>query len=107
MSEMLLFSPLSIRGIELRNRIVVPPKQQNSVAGIQLGHSGRKARAKRPELADGCCLEIGHRGSVPERTPAIRLLAGYPRQARLRHSALDLAEWPQRYRKCVVKLLGL
>lgn len=65
MSEMLLFSPLSIRGIELRNRIVVPPKQQNSVAGIQLGHSGRKARAKRPELADGCCLEIGHRGSVP------------------------------------------
>ena len=111
MSGMLLFSPLSIRGVELRNRIVVPPmhqysavkgfptdwhlmnagkfaaggaglvvvestkverrgcgtvgdlgiwddafveplgrlvkfiKQQNAVAGIQLGHSGRKARA--------------------------------------------------------------
>src|ERR1022692_3065615 len=115
MSGLLLFSPLTIRGVELRNRIVVPPmhqysavkgfptdwhlmnagknagkfaaggaglvvvestkverrgcgtvgdlgiwndafveplqrlvrfiKQQNAVAGIQLGHSGRKARA--------------------------------------------------------------
>ena len=119
MSEMLLFSPLAIRGIELRNRIVVPPmhqysavkgfptdwhlmnagkfaaggaglvvvestkverrgcgtlgdlgiwddvfveplkrvvkfiKQQNSAAGIQLGHSGRKARARRPWEGDG------------------------------------------------------
>ena len=119
MSAMLLFSPLTIRGIELRNRIVVPPmhqysavkgfptdwhlmnagkfaaggaglvvvestkverrgcgtvgdlgiwndafveplqrlarfiKQQNAVAGIQLGHSGRKARAKRPWEGDG------------------------------------------------------
>ena len=114
MSGLLLFKPLSIRGIELRNRVVVPPmhqysavkgfptdwhlmnagkfaaggaglvvvestkverrgcgtvgdlgiwddafveplgrlvkfiRQQNSVAGIQLGHSGRKARANRP-----------------------------------------------------------
>src|SRR3984957_4273334 len=136
MSGMLLFSPLTIRGIELRNRIVVPPmhqysavkgfptdwhlmnagkfaaggagpgvvgstkgggraggaglvvvestkverrgcgtvgdlgiwddafveplkrlvrfiKQQNAVAGIQLGHSGRKARARRPWEGDG------------------------------------------------------
>ncbi len=118
MSEPLLFSPLTIRGVELRNRIVVPPmhqysaikgfptdwhlmnagkfaaggaglvvvesnkverrgcgtvgdlgiwddkfveplarlvkfiKQQNSVAGIQLGHSGRKARATRPWEGD-------------------------------------------------------
>ena len=118
MSEMLLFSPMTIRGVELRNRIVVPPmhqysaikgfptdwhlmnagkfaaggaglvvvestkverrgcgtvgdlgiwddafveplsrlvkfiKQQNSVAGIQLGHSGRKARATRPWEGD-------------------------------------------------------
>jgi 2,4-dienoyl-CoA reductase-like NADH-dependent reductase (Old Yellow Enzyme family) len=119
MSGMLLFSPLTIRGVELRNRIGVPPmhqysavkgfptdwrlmnagkfaaggaglvvvestkverrgcgtvgdlgiwddkfieplnrlvkfiKQQNSVAGIQLGHSGRKARARRPWEGDG------------------------------------------------------
>ena len=119
MSGMLLFSPLTIRGVELKNRIVVPPmhqysavkgfptdwhlmnagkfaaggaglvvvestkverrgcgtvgdlgiwddafveplkrlvkfiKQQNSVAGIQLGHSGRKARADRPWEGDG------------------------------------------------------
>src|ERR1700709_662876 len=119
MSEMLLFSPMSIRGVELRNRIVVPPmhqysavkgfptdwhlmnagkfaaggaglvvvestkverrgcgtlgdlgiwddqfveplsrlvrfiKQQNAVAGIQLGHAGRKARATRPWEGDG------------------------------------------------------
>src|SRR2546423_9174846 len=30
MSEMLLFSPLAIRGLELRNRIVVPPMHQYS-----------------------------------------------------------------------------
>src|SRR5450631_1190758 len=119
MSGNLLFSPLTIRGVTLRNRIVVPPmhqysaikgfptdwhlmnagkfaaggaglvvvestkverrgcgtlgdlgiwddkfveplsrlvkfiKQQNSVAGIQLGHSGRKARARRPWEGDG------------------------------------------------------
>ena len=122
MSGTLLFSPLTLRGVELRNRIVVPPmhqysaikgfptdwhlmnagkfaaggaglvvvestkverrgcgtlgdlgiwedgfveplkrlvkfiKQQNSVAGIQLGHSGRKARAKRPWEGDGPLL---------------------------------------------------
>src|ERR1700754_964603 len=119
MNDVLLFSPLAIRGVELRNRIVVPPmhqysavkgyptdwhlmnagkfaaggaglvvvestkverrgcgtlgdlgiwddqfveplsrlvkfiKQQNSVAGIQLGHAGRKARATRPWEGDG------------------------------------------------------
>ena len=119
MSGKLLFSPLTIRGVELKNRIVVPPmhqysavkgfptdwhlmnagkfaaggaglvvvestkverrgcgtvgdlgiwddafveplsrlvrfiKQQNAVAGIQLGHSGRKARANRPWEGDG------------------------------------------------------
>ncbi len=119
MSGPLLFSPLTIRGVELKNRIVVPPmhqysaikgfptdwhlmnagkfaaggaglvvvestkverrgcgtvgdlgiwddafveslrrlvkfiKQQNAVAGIQLGHSGRKARANRPWEGDG------------------------------------------------------
>ena len=118
MSGTLLFSPMTIRGIELKNRIVVPPmhqysavkgfptdwhlmnagkfaaggaglvvvestkverrgcgtvgdlgiwddkfveplgrlvafiKQQNAVAGIQLGHSGRKARATRPWEGD-------------------------------------------------------
>jgi 2,4-dienoyl-CoA reductase-like NADH-dependent reductase (Old Yellow Enzyme family) len=118
MSDILLFSPLAIRGLELRNRIVVPPmhqysavkgfptdwhlvnagkfaaggaglvvvestkverrgcgtvgdlgiwddkfieplsrivkfiQQQNSRAGIQLGHSGRKARATRPWEGD-------------------------------------------------------
>jgi 2,4-dienoyl-CoA reductase-like NADH-dependent reductase (Old Yellow Enzyme family) len=122
MSGTLLFSPLTLRGVTLRNRIVVPPmhqysavkgfptdwhlmnagkfaaggaglvvvestkverrgcgtlgdlgiwddkfveplsrlvkfiKQQNSVAGIQLGHSGRKARAKRPWEGDGPLL---------------------------------------------------
>ena len=119
MSGTLLFSPLQIRDIALRNRIVVPPmhqysaakgfptdwhlmnagnfaaggaglvvvestkverrgcgtvgdlgiwddafveplkrivkfiQQQNAVAGIQLGHSGRKARARRPWEGDG------------------------------------------------------
>ncbi len=118
MTETLLFSPLTLRGVTLRNRIVVPPlhqysavkgfptdwhvvnagkfaaggaglvivestkverrgcgtmgdlglwddhfveplkrittfiKQQNSVPGIQLGHSGRKARASRPWEGD-------------------------------------------------------
>ena len=119
MTETLLFSPMTIRGVTLKNRIVVPPmhqysadeglsdrlapdecrqvrrrrrrprgggnrprssgaaaarsaisasgttpsssrsaasskfiKQQNSVAGIQLGHSGRKARATRPWEGD-------------------------------------------------------
>ncbi|WP_035691800.1 NADH:flavin oxidoreductase/NADH oxidase [Bradyrhizobium elkanii] len=119
MSDTLLFSPMTIRGITLKNRIVVPPmhqysavkgfptdwhlmnagkfaaggaglvivestkverrgcgtvgdlgiwddkfiaplnrlvtfiKQQNALAGIQLGHSGRKARATRPWEGDG------------------------------------------------------
>jgi 2,4-dienoyl-CoA reductase-like NADH-dependent reductase (Old Yellow Enzyme family) len=30
MTERLLFSPMTIRGIELRNRIVVPPMHQYS-----------------------------------------------------------------------------
>ena len=119
MSDIKLFSPVSIRDVTLRNRIVVPPmhqysavkgfptdwhlmnagkfaaggaglvivestkverrgcgtvgdlgiwddcfveplrrlatfiRQQNAVAGIQLGHSGRKARANRPWEGDG------------------------------------------------------
>jgi 2,4-dienoyl-CoA reductase-like NADH-dependent reductase (Old Yellow Enzyme family) len=122
MSGTLLFTPLSIRDVSLRNRIVVPPmhqysaiggfptdwhlmnagkfaaggaglvivestkverrgcgtvgdlgiwddtfveplarlvkfiKQQNAVAGIQIGHSGRKARANRPWEGDGPLL---------------------------------------------------
>ena len=126
MSGMLLFSPLTIRGVELRNRIVVPPmhqysaekgfptdwhlmnagivawaalaslsssstkverrgwhtvgdlgiwddkfveplgrlvkfiKQQNSVAGIQLGHSGRKA-PRQPSLGRRRALEANTR----------------------------------------------
>lgn len=118
MSATLLFSPMTIRGVTLKNRIVVPPmhqysaeqgfatdwhlmnagkfaaggaglvivestkverrgcgtvgdlgiwddkfiaplsrlagfiRQQNAVAGIQLGHSGRKARASRPWEGD-------------------------------------------------------
>lgn len=118
MTDTLLFSPITLRGVTLRNRIVVPPlhqysavkgfptdwhlvnagkfaaggaglvivestkverrgcgtvgdlglwddkfieplsritafiKAQNSVAGIQLGHSGRKARAGRPWEGD-------------------------------------------------------
>jgi 2,4-dienoyl-CoA reductase-like NADH-dependent reductase (Old Yellow Enzyme family) len=119
MSGPLLFTPMNIRDVALRNRIVVPPmhqysaikgfptdwhlmnagkfaaggaglvivestkverrgcgtvgdlgiwdngfiaplarlvsfiKQQNAAAGLQLGHSGRKARAKRPWEGDG------------------------------------------------------
>jgi len=119
MSGLLLFSPMTIRGMSLRNRIVVPPmhqysaikgfptdwhlmnagrfaaggaglvvvestkverrgcgtvgdlgiwedtfiaplsrlakfiKEQGAAAGIQLGHSGRKARARRPWEGDG------------------------------------------------------
>jgi 2,4-dienoyl-CoA reductase-like NADH-dependent reductase (Old Yellow Enzyme family) len=119
MSGLLLFSPMTIRGLSLRNRIVVPPmhqysavkgfptdwhlmnagkfaaggaglvvvestkverrgcgtvgdlgvwddafiaplsrlvrfiKEQGAAAGIQLGHSGRKARARRPWEGDG------------------------------------------------------
>jgi 2,4-dienoyl-CoA reductase-like NADH-dependent reductase (Old Yellow Enzyme family) len=80
MTETLLFSPMTIRGVTLKNRIVVESakverrgcgtvgdigiwddafveplgrlvkfiKQQNSIAGMRLGHSGRKARASRP-----------------------------------------------------------
>ena len=39
--------------VEPLQRIVKFIKQQNSVAGIQLGHSGRKARARRPWEGDG------------------------------------------------------
>src|SRR6478735_583859 len=92
MTEMLLFFPMKIRGVTLKNRIVVPPMHQYSavkgfptdwhlmnagkfaaggaglvvvestkverrgcgtVADIQLGHSGRKARANRPWDGDG------------------------------------------------------
>ena len=39
--------------VEPLSRLVTFIKQQNSVASIQLGHSGRKARAKRPWEGDG------------------------------------------------------
>jgi 2,4-dienoyl-CoA reductase-like NADH-dependent reductase (Old Yellow Enzyme family) len=39
--------------IEPLSRLVKFIKQQNTVAGIQLGHSGRKARANRPWEGDG------------------------------------------------------
>jgi 2,4-dienoyl-CoA reductase-like NADH-dependent reductase (Old Yellow Enzyme family) len=39
--------------VEPLQRLVKFIKQQNSVAGIQLGHSGRKARANRPWEGDG------------------------------------------------------
>jgi 2,4-dienoyl-CoA reductase-like NADH-dependent reductase (Old Yellow Enzyme family) len=141
MTETLLFSPMTIRGVTLKNRIVVPPmhqysaingfptdwhlmnagkfaaggaglvvvestkverrgcgtvgdlgiwddkfveplgrlvkfiKQQNAVAGIQLGHSGRKARATRPWEGDRPLQpptsRVGTRGS---RWPRVRSL---------------------------------
>src|SRR6516165_8382847 len=39
--------------IEPLRRLVTFIKEQNAVAGIQLGHSGRKARANRPWEGDG------------------------------------------------------
>src|SRR6476469_1331453 len=39
--------------VEPLRRLVEFIKQQTSVAGIQLGHSGRKARARRPWEGDG------------------------------------------------------
>src|SRR5260370_30212097 len=39
--------------VEPLSRLVRFIKQQNAVAGIQLGHSGRKARARRPWEGDG------------------------------------------------------
>jgi 2,4-dienoyl-CoA reductase-like NADH-dependent reductase (Old Yellow Enzyme family) len=39
--------------VEPLGRLVKFIKQQNAVAGIQLGHSGRKARANRPWEGDG------------------------------------------------------
>src|SRR3977135_4223564 len=39
--------------IEPLKRVVKFIKQQNSAAGIQLGHSGRKARARGPWEGDG------------------------------------------------------
>jgi 2,4-dienoyl-CoA reductase-like NADH-dependent reductase (Old Yellow Enzyme family) len=44
-----------------------------------------------PNWPDGCCPEIGRRGAISARPAAIRLLARYPRQARLQHETLDLA----------------
>jgi 2,4-dienoyl-CoA reductase-like NADH-dependent reductase (Old Yellow Enzyme family) len=135
MSGTLLFSPMSIRGVTLKNRIVVPPmhqysavkgfptdwhlmnagkfaaggaglvivestkverrgcgtvgdlgiwddkfveplgrlvkfiKQQNSTAGIQLGHSGRKARATRPWEGDRPLTRTGDIDDWDEWTP--------------------------------------
>jgi len=135
MSGTLLFTPLAIRDVSLRNRIVVPPmhqysavagfptdwhlmnagkfaaggaglvivestkverrgcgtvgdlgiwddafveplarlakfiKQQNAVAGIQIGHSGRKARANRPWEGDGPLLRTPEIGDWDAWTP--------------------------------------
>ena len=46
---------------------------------------------QQPELADGCCLEIGHRRAVPECSAAVRILARHPRQARFWHPTVDMA----------------
>ena len=46
---------------------------------------------QQPELADGCCLEIGHRRAVPECSAAVRILARHPLQARFRHPTFDMA----------------
>ncbi len=190
MSDTLLFSPLTICGVELRNRIVVPPmhqysaakgyptdwhlmnagkfaaggaglvvvestkverrgcgtvgdlgiwddtfveplarlvrfiKQQNAVPGIQLGHSGRKARATRPwegdrplqrtpdiddwdawtpaeqsELANGRRIKTRCRRSVPQRAAAVRILARDTSQAWFRYAAVNLAEGARRERE--------
>ena len=60
----------------------------------QAGRSdrGRPRNPQQSELADGCRAETRRRRPVPQRSAAIRLLAGHPRQARLRHAAVDLAE---------------
>ena len=48
------------------------------------------------ELADGCRAKARRRRPVPQRAAAVRLLARHPRQARLWHAALDLAERAER-----------
>jgi len=47
-----------------------------------------------PNLADGCCLEIGRGRPVRERAPTVRLLAIDPCQTRFWHTTVDLAGRP-------------
>jgi 2,4-dienoyl-CoA reductase-like NADH-dependent reductase (Old Yellow Enzyme family) len=138
MSGLHLFSPMTIRGMSLRNRIVVPPmhqysavkgfptdwhlmnagkfaaggaglvvvestkvqrrgcgtvgdlgiwddafvqplsrlvkfiREQGAAAGIQIGHSGRKARARRPWEGDGQLQRTADIRSRPVRLPIAR-----------------------------------
>ena len=171
MSETLLFTPLTLRDVTLRNRIVVPPmhqysavkgfptdwhlmnagkfaaggaglvvvestkverrgcgtvgdlgiwddvfieplqrlvafiKQQNAAAGIQLGHSGRKARANRPWEGDGPLLRTPDIHDWEAWTPvapsAIAHSGKWPVPRALeRHEVKDLVEaWGQGARR--------
>ena len=45
-----------------------------------------------PNWPMDAALKLGVEGAIPQRSAAIRLLAGHPRQARLRNPALDLAK---------------
>jgi 2,4-dienoyl-CoA reductase-like NADH-dependent reductase (Old Yellow Enzyme family) len=49
--------------VEPLSRLVKFIKQQNALAGIQLGHSGRKARANRPWEGDG---PLQHRSDIDD-----------------------------------------
>ena len=94
MSEMLLFSPLAIRRLELRNRIVVQILREGHADLIAVGR----------EILNNPKLKLGIEGPFRNVPPAIRVLAGDPRQAWFRHSTVHVAKRPQRYRKGVVKL---
>lgn len=54
----------------------------------------RAGNPQQSQLADGCCPEIGRRRGVPERAPAVRLLAGCACQARLWHKTVNVADRP-------------
>ena len=45
-----------------------------------------------PNWPMDAALKLGVEGAIPQRSAAIRLLAGHPRQARLWNPALDLAK---------------
>jgi 2,4-dienoyl-CoA reductase-like NADH-dependent reductase (Old Yellow Enzyme family) len=84
MSGMLLFSPLAIRDVELRSRIVVPPMHQYSaVKGFP---------TDRPLMNAGKFAAGGPGLSEYVRRHAD--ISPHQRQARVRHHALDLAERP-------------
>ena len=164
MSGKLLFTPLTIRDVELRNRIVVPPmhqysavkgfptdwhlmnagkfaaggaglvvvestkverrgcgtfgdlgiwddafveplkrlakfiKGQNAAAGIQLGHSGRKARANRPWEGDGPLKRTAEIDDWEAWTPVAPSAIAHsekwpvPKKALERHEVKDLVQ---------------